>query len=364
MPSERKNKKMLLLCPNPEGYAPGQRLKYEQYLDIFRAHGFDITISSFISEPFQQIVYKPGHYVQKAFYTVGGYLHRIGDLFRIRRYDIIYIALWVTPFGAPLFERMVRMLARRIVYDIDDMIFLDTVKSKASPLISRFKGRTKPVYLFRVSDHVITSTDTIEEFARKLNDHVVSIPVSINTEVYTPRTDYAAKGRLTIGWSGSYSTSPYLHLLDNVLRTLRSRYDFRLLVMGDENFRIEGVDLEAIPWKESYEVETIRSFDIGLYPLPADDWVLGKGGGKALQYMSLGVPTVATGIGANFKIITPGVDGFLVKTEEEWIEALSRLIEDASLRERVGRRGISTIEEKYSVRANYSKYLEIFDSYE
>jgi glycosyltransferase involved in cell wall biosynthesis len=355
-------KKILILCPNPEGYAPAQRLKYEQYLDIFRENGFEVNVSPFISEAFQQIVYRKGHYLQKFFYTLAGYGRRLLDLFRLPSYDIIYISLWVTPFGPPIFERLVRLFSRRIVYDIDDMIFLEGVKSKASPLISSFKGKNKPVYLFRVSDCVITSTDTIEDFARRLNSNVVSIPVSVNTGIYTPRTSYdEVGGKITLGWTGSYTTSPYLHLLDDVLHKLRQKFDFRLLVMGDENFRIEGIDVQAIPWKESYEVETIRRFDIGLYPLPVNDWVLGKGGGKALQYMALGVPTVATGIGANFKIITPGVDGFLVKTDEEWIEALCALIQDQSLRERIGRKGITTIEETYSVNANKGKYLEIFN---
>lgn len=358
----KKKKKILILCPNPEGYAPAQRLKYEQYLNIFRANGFEVNVSPFISEAFQQVVYRKGHYAQKVFYTMTGYLRRFFDLFRLPSYDIVYISLWVTPFGPPIFERLVRMLSRRIVYDIDDMIYLQGVKSKASPIISSLKGKNKPVYLFKASDCVITSTDTIEEYARSLNSNVVSIPVSVDTSVYTPRTGYEeVGGKITLGWTGSYTTSPYLHLLDNVLLKLRQHFDFRLLVMGDENFRMEGIEVDAIPWKESYEVETIRRFDIGLYPLPVNDWVLGKGGGKALQYMSLGVPTVATAVGANFRIITPGVDGFLVKTDEEWIEALSALMQDQALRERIGRKGIDTIEATYSVNANQSKYLEIFN---
>jgi glycosyltransferase involved in cell wall biosynthesis len=363
MPSEKRSKKrVLLLCPHPEGYVPGQRLKYEQYLDIFREEGFEVTVSPFMSEAFQKIVYTKGRNVQKAFWTLAGYARRMMDLLRIRRYDVIYVFLWVTPFGPPLFERLVRLLSRRMVYDIDDMIYLQDHRSQANPLISKLKGKNKPVYLFRVADTVITSTDSIEDFARRLNPNVVHIPVTINTRIYTPRIDYKLAGQqLVLGWTGSYSTSPYLHLLDDVLRKLREKFDFRLLVMGDENFRIEGIDVQAIPWKESYEVETIRRFDIGLYPLPVNDWVLGKGGGKALQYMALGVPTVATGIGANFKIITPGVDGFLVKTDEEWIEALSALMQDQSLRESIGKKGITTIEEKYSVNSNKFKYLQILN---
>jgi len=30
MSLNKAHKKILIICPNPEGYAPGQRLKYEQ----------------------------------------------------------------------------------------------------------------------------------------------------------------------------------------------------------------------------------------------------------------------------------------------------------------------------------------------
>src|SRR6202008_3371791 len=107
--------------------------------------------------------------------------------------------------------------------------------------------------------------------------------------------------------------------------------NFKLLVMGDENFKMDGIDIEALAWKEEYETSTIKRFDIGLFPLPEDSWVHGKGGGKALQYMAAGVPTVAQAVGMNFKIIENGVSGFLANTEEEWLSAIKKLVGEESL---------------------------------
>ena len=138
-----------------------------------------------------------------------------------------------------------------------------------------------------------------------------------------------------MGWSGSHSTSKYLHLLDDVFRDLAKEYDFRLLVMGDADFKLDGLEVEAIPWKEAYEVDVINRFDVGVYPLPDEEWVLGKSGLKALQYMALGVPTVATGIGTIFRIIENGKNGFLVNTKEEWKQAIVTLMRDPLLREKL-----------------------------
>ncbi|KAK6020009.1 hypothetical protein OSTOST_14343 [Ostertagia ostertagi] len=152
-----------------------------------------------------------------------------------------------------------------------------------------------------------------------------------------------------------------MHLLDNVLRKLREKIDFKLLIMGDEHFRMEGIDVEAIAWKEEYEVSTIRKFDIGLYPLPDNDWVHGKGGGKALQYMAAGVPVVATAIATNLTIIEDQVSGFLVLTEQEWVDTLYRLMTDQQLRERVGKSGRERVEKHYSVHANAHVYLDVLN---
>ena len=55
------SKRILVLSPHPEGVAPGQRLKYEQYFDYFREDGYEITVSPFRVMPFEKIVYKKGY---------------------------------------------------------------------------------------------------------------------------------------------------------------------------------------------------------------------------------------------------------------------------------------------------------------
>jgi glycosyltransferase involved in cell wall biosynthesis len=214
----------------------------------------------------------------------------------------------------------------------------------------------------RSADHIITCTPYLDSFVRKYNQHTTDISSTINTGLYKPKADYRVKEKFIIGWSGSHSTSKYLHLLDEVFRDLAKTHSFKLLVMGDESFSLEGVEVEALPWKESYEVEVISRFDIGVYPLPDEEWVLGKSGLKALQYMAAGIPTVATGIGTIFRIIKNGENGFLVNSNEEWKSVLSILMSEQRLRECIGQKAAETVERHYSINANKSVYLSILDS--
>lgn len=354
-------KKVLFVCPYPENVAPSQRLKFEQYYGHFREAGFTVHTHAFISKAFWKIIYRPGNFFAKALHTAGGYLRRAGLLFRLRQYDVVYIHLWVTPFGAPFFEWLFCRLAKKVVYDIDDLVYLKNVDSKAHPLVTMIKGRKKPIYLMKAADHVITCTPYLDQFVRKFNANTTDISSTIDTDKYRFQKNYDTAPPLRIGWSGSVSTAKYLHLLDDVFIQLAKEHPFKLVVMGDASFSLPGVDVEALPWSEAAEVPTIRSFDIGVYPLPDEEWVLGKSGLKALQYMAAGVPTVATAIGTIFRIIDEGKNGFLVSSEQQWKETLLLLLNDAALRRQIGQNAVVTVEENYSIRINKATYISILN---
>ncbi len=143
---------------------------------------------------------------------------------------------------------------------------------------------------------------------------------------------------------------------------MKETTDFRLLVIGDKEFKMEGVDVTSIAWQESTEVIDLSKIDIGLYPLPDEEWVLGKSGLKALQYMALGIPTIATAIGANFRVIEHGVSGYLVKDDQQWLDAIIALANDSQLRESIGTKAAERVEQYYSINANAPVYLKIMDS--
>lgn len=363
MQSGKKNK-LLVICPHPENMAPGQRLKYEQYFAYFRENGFEVEVRPFMSTRFQNIVYKKGYLIEKIFWTLTGYFKRFSQLFILRKYDIVYIFLWVTPFGPPFFEWLYRKISKKIIYDIDDLVYLPSSKSKANGFISGIKGKNKPIFLMKNSEHVITCTPYLDAFVRRFNNTTTDISSTIDTEKYRPKQDYTITGRKVIlGWSGSHSTSKYLHLLEPVFFSLKeNNIPFKLLVMGDPDFSIDGIETEALPWKASYEIETINRFDIGLYPLPDEEWVYGKSGLKALQYMAAGIPTIASAIGTNFRIIKNGETGFIAATNEEWLNYLKQLIADKDLRKEIGHSGAALVEEKFSINANRDIYLKILQS--
>ena len=352
--------RIVVLCPHPLDRAPGQRLKFEQYYASWRAAGYDVDVRPFWSVKAWEHLYERGHWRRKVASVAGGFLRRVGDGRAALRADLVYLFLEAAPLGPPILERL---LARRrvpIVYDIDDLVYVPH-SSRQNPFMRWLRDHGKVHELMGLADHVVVCTPHLEEVAARYNTNVTRISSTIDLDTYHPRSHRPRTEGVVVGWSGSHSTSPYLHLLDGVLAELQRSDGIRVKVIGDGAYTIPGTDVEATPWRLDTEVADLSQIDIGVYPLPDEEWVLGKSGLKALQYMALGIPTVAQRVGANLGIIEDGENGLLAGSVEEWAEALRRLVRDPGLRRELGDAGRRTVAARYSVAVTGPVYLGVLD---
>ena len=178
-----------------------------------------------------------------------------------------------------------------------------------------------------MSKHVITCNTYLADYAGRYNKNITVIHTSVDTSKFMPK-DKDDKQDITIGWIGSHSTARYLEQLKDVFKMLAEKHRFNLKIIGADKFdlNIEGVKIMNLAWELKSEISEFQSLDIGVYPLPENEWVMGKTGFKTIQYMSVGVPCVVSNTGANRGIIQDGVNGYLAGTREEWIMKLSMTI--------------------------------------
>lgn len=360
----QRRRRMLVLCPFPQGVAAGQRLKYEQYLDDWRAMGFDIDVSCFMDMAMWRVTYLSGSYPQKVLGVFRGHARRLFDLLRVARYDLVYIFMWVTPFGTTLLERLVRQLAQRVVFDVEDNVLVEQSLPKShSPnaAMQLLKGPSKARFLIRTANHVITSSPFLKDFCLEINRRrsCSYISSSVDTDIFLPKNRYVNEGVVTIGWTGTFSSKIYLDILRSVFQELARRVPYKLKVIGNFDYELDGVNLEVVRWNSEREVVDLQTFDIGVYPLPMDDWVLGKSGLKAIQYMAFGLPAVATDVGTTPMLIRHGENGMLVRTEKEWLTVLEQLVRDPGLRRRLGEAARRDAVEKYSKKAIAGAYRNV-----
>jgi glycosyltransferase involved in cell wall biosynthesis len=352
--------RILALVPSLYDTSPGQRFRLEQWTPILNERGIEIDYCSFETEGLHEILYKSGHTAGKIRSILGAFGARISTLRRVRDYDLVYVFREAAVLGPPIFERMVAWSRVPMVFDFDDAVFVPYV-SPSNGYLSylKFPGKTRSIC--RLSTHVMAGNPYLADYARKVNDHVTIVPTTIDTDKYTvePRR---ADGVPVIGWSGSYSTVQHLDTLRSALQRLAREITFRLRVIGTPKYELEGVDVEALPWRSETEVSDLQLMDIGIMPLPDDKWSKGKCGLKALQYMALGIPTVCSPVGVNTDIIQDGENGNIAATEDEWVEKLAALLKSAELRERLGLAGRATVEARYSARVQAPRVCRIFES--
>ena len=354
--------RILFIAAHRPMRSPSQRYRFEQYFDFLENNGYSCELSYIIDEKSDRILYTPGNILGKLLITVESALRRWKDTLRSNDYDIVFVQREAFMIGSAFFERKIARTKAKLVFDFDDSIWiLDT--SKANEKWAWLKSEKKTGEIISVSDLVFAGNNYLANYARQFNNEVKVIPTTIDTETFRRRKPYCDNKRVCIGWSGSITTIKHFEEAVPFLKILKDKYGDRIYfkVMGDPSYLNSDLDIKGIAWSNETEVDVLESFDIGIMPLPDDQWVKGKCGLKGLSYMSLEVPTVMSAVGVNPEIIDDGKNGFLAITQEEWVNKLSLLIDSFTLRKQIGLEGRQTVEKKYSVSAQKNNYLASFN---
>lgn len=362
MQLERKSniKRVYFLVPAPLGISPGQRFRFEHYLRYMEQNGLEYKISSFYSLAGWKSLFVNGGFLKKIFAVVSGFLRRIKDLFRLRKYDFIFIYREAVPLGPPIIEWVIAKLYRKkIIYDFDDAIWVP-VSSEFNRLVLSVKWFSKIAVICKWSYKVSVGNEYLGEFAAKYNTNVVVIPTVVNTSEVHNSIQVHTNNAPAIGWTGTFSTLKYLDMVLPVLKELQTKHDFKFIVIADVDPQLPLTNYKFIKWNKETEAKDLLSLQIGLMPLYDDEISRGKCGFKAIQYMSMGIPAVVSAVGVNKKIVNNEQDGFICTQPEEWKNALEKLLGNPALREQMGKEARKKIEANYSVNATLESFLNLF----
>lgn len=324
------------------------RYRVFQYLPHLQAEGLDCTVQSFMDDRLYALSFAPGRTLAKLWHTLAATARRLWALRHWRRYDVIYLQRELLPFGPPWVERWLKRRGRRLVFDYDDALFI-AKPSRYNPLATFFRSPGKVRELMGLVDLVCAGNDWLRDQARALGARAETLDVAEDTGRYLPPPALRRDDLATIGWLGSTSTVKYLRLIEPVLRELAAEFPgLRFELMGGGEFAMPGVPWQGLPWSLEGEVQALARYDIGLMPLPEEDWAKGKSGGKARTYMAAGVVPVCSAIGYNLELIEHGRTGFLCRGPEDWARTLRELVRDPALRARVGEAARAEVDRRFS----------------
>ncbi len=351
--------KILFWVPYPTEGA-SNRYRVEQYLPYLERESMSYRLHPFWTSAGYKILYQRGNILKKIYYFIRGTFSRLLDLLSVWRCDIVFIHRESYPMGPAFFESILHIMGKPLIFDFDDAVFLPA-NSHQNSFVKTLKRPGKIKYIIKISSYTIAGNNYLADFSRDFSDKIKVIPTSIDTDKFFAETTTTGhKKEIVIGWIGSGTTIEFVRIISGVITRLSKKYSNVVFKIVGGSLKIEGHDnLVSKPWSLEGEIEDLKSFDIGIMPMEDNAWTRGKCGFKAILYMSMGIPSVCSPVGVNKEIVTDGVNGFLAADEDEWVEKISRLIDDKELRVKMGLSGRKTVEEKYSVKANAPIFLNI-----
>lgn len=139
-----------------------------------------------------------------------------------------------------------------------------------------------------------------------------------------------------IGWAGSGTHDhDFREALPALMRVLNERPTVQLRFLGCAPQSVKGVVppsrfqfAKGVEFTQYPSTLRMAHFDIGIAPITDSKFNHSKSGIKAIEYASLSIPTIASNVGPYKAVIKPGETGLLCRNEEEWYEALIRLLDN------------------------------------
>jgi glycosyltransferase involved in cell wall biosynthesis len=294
------------------------------------------------------------------FATIKGYIGRLLLLFQVSKYDFIFLQREVAPLGPPIFEWLyIKLLRKKVIYDFDDAIWMASV-SEQNSAAANFKNADKVKNICKWAYKVSCGNEYLCNYARQFNSNVVYNPTCVDIEKRHNVLANHDVERITIGWTGSFSTLKYLEIIEGAMKRLQEKYEFDIKIICNEKPSLNLKNVKYIKWSEENEVAELATCQIGLMPLTNDEWSEGKCGFKLIQYLALGMPAVSSPVGVNKIIIEDGINGFFANTADDWYNKIELLLLDAALRKKMGNAGRQKMINQYSLQSNMNNFLGLF----
>ena len=264
----------------------------------------------------------------------------------------------------PLWQlKLLRRSVRRLLFDFDDAVFL---RDSYSPHGLHHPRRLRRfAATVRACDAVVAGNDFLLDHAARWAGvyRVQRIPTCVDPARYPVALPTRSGAGVELVWVGSSSTLQGLRTIAPLLEELGRRLPgLRLKLICDAFLDLWHLPVVRCPWSAATEAEAIASADIGIAWVPDDLWSRGKCGLKVLQYMAAGLPVVANPVGVHREMVRHGETGFLVRSPEQWLEAIARLARHPALRARLGRAGRQRVEADYAVAGGAAAWRSLLDS--
>ena len=309
------------------------RLRVELMLPHLREHGIEVDALWIPKEPGRA----------KAFFASLG------------RYDILWLhrrIFW------PSELRQLGRVAPHLVLDIDDPVdrSSSSLFNFSLPRCLKFRATA------RRCSAILAASDGLVDLARAFNRATHFVPLCADPDCYTMRSNPRWPGeKLRLLWLGGKSTFKYLEQKSAHLDAIGRVTDkVELIVVGHSRLQLRHLPVTNVPWSPASEKEQLARCHVGLVPMANDRWTRAKAALKPLQYLASGMPFIGSPVGVNLRLADDGRNGLLADAPEDWVQGVSQLERDESMRRAMGQRGVEYIRRYHAPEVLAEKLVEVF----
>lgn len=295
--------------------------------------------------------YPPKSTVVRPFWLAAALLERLTYIYKTSGYDAIILQRELIS-TLPTIEKL---LPGNKILDVDDAIYLNKRGWAARNAAEASIG-------------VVCGNQVLAEKFSQWNNNIEIIPTGVDIEkmqVQPNRLDIDQ--RRVIGWIGTPGNLGYVdEIADSLITVLTENKNTELRIVTSHKEAIPS-SLQPyatfVQWYPGIEFQQLPSWSVGIMPLADDDWARGKCSFKLLQYLSAGIPAVASAVGMNIEVMNKGTAGYLARSNDEWTDGLLALLADDETNLKKGLNGRVIAEENYSLPVIASRWREVLDKW-
>lgn len=267
---------------------------------------------------------------------------------------VIFYRTPATPEVMSLLDEA-RRLGLKSFYDIDDLVFDVEAYAQNSNLRtlpiaeqkSLLAGARLYCNMLRATDHAIASTPVLAQRMKPFcQGQVFLVENGLDDQLIRLTEEtvaFPASDRVIVGYGSGTRThdTDFALATEGLLRLLATFPQVDLVIFGylklPDEFAAYQSRVRQVPFLEASDYyRALRQFDINLAPLEAGLFNEAKSNIKFIEAAVFGIPTVASPCAAFTQVIRSGENGFLASNTDEWFSSLAALVQDESLRWRLG----------------------------
>ncbi len=346
---------------------PADYYRIGQYIPLLNQAGIDVTVNESVSDSeYWCNINSYGKWWRKLFQAL--LLVRISLRRRKQilkdlddRKDVIYIEREMIPRYFPIFltSKLTKLTAEtKVIWDFDDDIFESEEISEREQLI-----------LLENSDIV----QGIGEYAgtlipEKYRGKFVELPTTDDSSGKEKVSEFKSvrentyDDEFSIVWVGTASNLSNLDLvinsLDKAAKEINASSDKEVILNIICNLpyvrETKYLKIKNIKWERNLAKEQIRKSHLGIMPLVDGKFQRGKGGFKLIQYLSEGLPVIASEVGFCREVVTNEC-GYLIDADGEWGNTLVNIATDKELWNRLSESAF----ERYLDKFDFDKYADV-----